>query len=170
MPNVSRADGVTGAVGLEGTYTMTTVKARTRATVAAALLAGVAACGTETQASTSASTAWAEPASYVYTLTSSEGERALIGTFRITVRDHRVAAARGLDDSARRVVADLPDQVPTIGGLLKERERARDDGADEAEVEYASDGRPERITIDWDTNAIDDEAVYTISDFKTTPQ
>jgi hypothetical protein len=145
---------------------MTTVKARTRAAVAAALLAGVAACGTGTQASTSTSKAWTEPASYVYTLRSTDGERALIGTFRITVRDHRVAEARGLDDSARRVVADLPDQVPTIAGLLGELEQARQEGADEAEAAYASDGHPERITLDWDADAIDDEAAYTISDYK----
>ncbi|CAL9635291.1 DUF6174 domain-containing protein [Streptomyces sp. enrichment culture] len=145
---------------------MTTVKARTRAVLAAVLLAGAAACGADTQASTAASEAWSEPSAYVYTLTSTEGERALIGTFRITVRDHRVAGARGLDDSARRVVADLPEQVPTIAGLLRELEQARGDGAEEAEAAYASDGHPERITIDWDKNATDDEAAYTISDYR----
>jgi hypothetical protein len=157
---------------MEGTNTMTTVNARARAVAAAAaLLAGATACGAGTQASTSnssASRAWTEPASYVYTLNSAGGERALIGTFRITVRGHQVVHARGLDDSARRVVADLPDQVPTIGRLLGELEQARDEGADEAVAEYASDGHPERIALDWDENAIDDEALYTISAYKAT--
>ncbi|MFJ8083242.1 DUF6174 domain-containing protein [Streptomyces sp. NPDC096205] len=172
---------------IEGTITMstsmtTTVTAvrrtRGRAVAAVALIAGMlgatAACGTETEAASptgseavaaQSRTTWKEPASYVYTLESTEGERALIGTFRITVRDHEVTRARGLDESGRRVVKAFPDQVPTIGALLGELEQARSEDADKAEASYAPDGHPERIVLDWDTNALDDESHYVISGY-----
>jgi hypothetical protein len=126
------------------------------------LVLATAACGEETGPS---SPAWQEPASYTYTLTSSEGERSLIGTFRVTVRDGEVDEAVGLDDSARRVVRQLPDQVPTLGDLLKEAEQARGEGADTVDTEYAQDGHPTHIELDWDEDAIDDEARYVISDY-----
>ncbi|MFE7275879.1 DUF6174 domain-containing protein [Streptomyces sp. NPDC057623] len=88
------------------------------------------------------------------------------GTFRITVRDGTVAEATGLDDSGRRVVADLPDAVPTIGELLAELEQARREDADTAEAEYAPDGHPVRISLDWEENAIDDEARYVITAYE----
>ncbi|MFF3346446.1 DUF6174 domain-containing protein [Streptomyces sp. NPDC002779] len=43
--------------------------------------------------------------------------------------------------------------------------QAREENADKAEAEYAADGHPERITIDRLENAIDDEALYVISDY-----
>ncbi|GHH26518.1 DUF6174 domain-containing protein [Streptomyces lanatus] len=138
---------------------MTAVSVTARAVLVSGLICATAACGTGT------ADTWREPASYTYTLRSSEGERALIGAFRITVRDGTVTKAVGLDDSGRRVVKDNPDAVPTIGQLLDEWEQARRDGADTAEVEYAADGHPERITLDWLENAIDDEALYVVSDF-----
>ncbi|WP_030675248.1 DUF6174 domain-containing protein [Streptomyces sp. NRRL B-1347] len=109
---------------------------------------------------------WKEPSSYAYTLRSGEGERSLIGTFRVTVRDGKVSKAVGLDDSGRRVVKDLPDQVPTIGELLKEVEQAKREKAHRAETAYASDGHPVRITLDWEKAAIDDEALYVISAYE----
>lgn len=72
--------------------------------------------------------------------------------------------AVGVDDSARRAVESLPDEVPTIGDLLAEAEAARGDGADTVDIDRAPDGRPTRIALDWDENAIDDEALYVISD------
>ncbi|MGW3409270.1 DUF6174 domain-containing protein [Streptomyces sp. NPDC000888] len=159
---------------------MTSLRITPRSLPAAALIGGLllatAACGTEASTSSGSggkaaakpspeltTTTWEEPASYVYTLTSSEGERNLIGKFRVTVRFGKVAKAVGLDDSARRVVRQSLDQVPTIGGLLEELEQARRDNADEAEAEYAPDGHPVRISLDWEKNAIDDEALYVIS-------
>ncbi|MFI6013620.1 DUF6174 domain-containing protein [Streptomyces sp. NPDC051243] len=141
-----------------------------RAVVLGGLLCALAACGTETaprqEPQRLATASWQEPAAYTYTLQSSEGERALIGTFRITVRDGAVVEAVGLDDSGRRVVEDVPDAVPTIGELLGELEGARRDGADEAEARYTADGRPVRISLDWEKNAIDDEALYVISAYE----
>ncbi|GAA4040794.1 DUF6174 domain-containing protein [Streptomyces shaanxiensis] len=131
------------------------------------LLCAVAACGTESNSvSAQSGSTWQEPASYTYTLRSTEGERTLLGTFRITVRDGAVVEAVGLDDSGRRVVEDVPDAVPTIGELLDELEQARRDDADQTEAEYAADGSPVRISLDWEENAIDDEALYAISDYR----
>lgn len=138
-----------------------------RAVFAPAVIAGLicasAACGGDPAPS---ATAWEEPSAYTYTLLSTEGERALIGTFRVTVEESEVTAAVGLDDSGRRVVRQNPDAVPTIGELLKEVDKARQDGADTAEVEYAAEGHPERITLDREKNAVDDEASYVISAYR----
>jgi hypothetical protein len=142
-------------------------------------MCATAACGAEPSASPGSAeraeeksavvrsrTAWEEPSSYTYTLKSSEGERALLGTFRVTVRDGKVVEAVGLDESGRRVARQLPDAVPTIGDLLKELEQARRDKADTAEVKYAADGHPMQISLDWEKNAIDDEALYVISTYE----
>ncbi|MER7575014.1 DUF6174 domain-containing protein [Streptomyces sp. NPDC126514] len=146
-------------------------RAAATAVLAGALLSMTAACGTEgenTGRAAPARAVWEEPAAYAYTLESTQGERSLLGTFRVTVRDGAVTKAVGLDDSARRLVASSPDQVPTIGALLAELNQARKENADQAEAEYAADGHPERITIDWLENAIDDEALYVISDYRQT--
>ncbi|MFF5481895.1 DUF6174 domain-containing protein [Streptomyces sp. NPDC012935] len=151
---------------------MTAVSRPTRAVFSASLIAGllctVAACGAEPARSTSAHsrTTWQEPASYTYTLHSSEGERTLIGAFRITVRDGAVVRTVGLDDSGRQVAKDIPDAVPTMGELLEELEQARRDDADAAEAQYAADGHPVRISLDWEKDAIDDEALYVISAYR----
>ncbi|MDW4910104.1 DUF6174 domain-containing protein [Streptomyces sp. ADMS] len=109
---------------------------------------------------------WEEPASYVYTLTSSEGERSLIGRFRVTVRDGKVADVVGLDESGRGAVQRAPEEVPTIGGLLDQLTRAHAEGADTAEAAYAPDGHPVRITLDPEKDAVDDEQSYVISDYE----
>jgi hypothetical protein len=150
-----------------------------RSTAAAALVIGglmcaTAACGgeasgaaareaAEKSATAPGTTNWQEPSSYTFTLESSEGERMLIGTFRVTVRGGEVVKALGLDESGRRVVRQAPDAVPTIGELLEELEQARRDKADTAEARYTADGRPTRISLDWEANAVDDEALYVIS-------
>ncbi|WP_033327462.1 DUF6174 domain-containing protein [Streptomyces yerevanensis] len=157
---------------------MTAVRSRARSVSAAVLIGGLmcaaVACGTETPASSGATerpepkseTTWEEPPSYTYTLKSSEGERSLLGTFRVTVRDGKVAEAVGLDESSRRVVKRLPGEVPTIGELLEELKQARRDQADTAKAEYAADGHPVRISLDWEKDAIDDEALYIISAYE----
>ncbi|MFC9842588.1 DUF6174 domain-containing protein [Streptomyces sp. NPDC060223] len=144
-----------------------------------ALLYATAACGSEASTSSGSggkaaanpsaersTTSWQEPASYVYTMTSSEGERNLIGTFRVTVEGGKVTKAVGLDESGRRVVEQSLGEVPTIGGLLEELEQARRDNADKAEAEYAPDGHPVRIFLDHESNTIDDEALYIISAYE----
>ncbi|MGI5378811.1 DUF6174 domain-containing protein [Streptomyces sp. CA-251387] len=170
--NVPRATGVIAVVVVEGTAAMTAAVSLTRRAVGRAALIGgllcaVAACGNGTEkAGTQSRTPWQEPASYSYTLRSSEGERALLGSFRITVRDGDVIKAQGLDDSGRRLVEDAPDSVPTLRELLAELEQARRDDADTAEAQYAADGHPVSISLDWEKNAIDDEARYDISAYE----
>jgi uncharacterized protein DUF6174 len=109
---------------------------------------------------------WTAPAKYAFTLTSDCGERALIGRFRVTVRDD-VARAEGLDDAARRaLMLRVADLVPTLSGLEAEAETARRGGADEVTIERdAADGHATKITIDTERNAVDDEACYTIEDY-----
>ncbi|EMF52781.1 MULTISPECIES: DUF6174 domain-containing protein [Streptomyces] len=151
--------------------TPATVRVRHRAAAAAAtaatLLWALSACGEEsTTAKGSSPSSWEEPSAYRYTLRSSEGERALIGTFEVTVRDGKVVKAVGIDESGRRVVDRKLTEVPTIAGLSKQVEAARDEGADAVDVEYAKDGRPTSISIDWEEDAIDDEEAYTLGDYE----
>ncbi|MGX1134692.1 hypothetical protein RKD49_006882 [Streptomyces glaucescens] len=160
---------------------MTAVRRTARSVTAAVLLTGgllatTAACGDDTPTSRATAagereqgTGWKEPAAYSYTLTSSEGERSLLGTFRVTVRDGEVTDAKGLDESGRRVVEQLPGEVPTLGELLEELARARRDDADKAEAKYAADGHPVRISLDWDENALDDEADYVVTGYEPGP-
>ncbi|GAA3291422.1 hypothetical protein GCM10020295_08220 [Streptomyces cinereospinus] len=129
------------------------------------LMCATAACGGGTSPARP-SPEWHEPSSYTYTLRSAQGERPLIGTFRVTVTDGAVTAAAGLDVSGRRVARHNPGAVPTLGELLAELAQARRDGADTAEAEYAADGHPVRITLDWERNALDDEAAYVISGYR----
>ncbi|MGW2781239.1 DUF6174 domain-containing protein [Streptomyces populi] len=107
---------------------------------------------------------WEEPASYSYTLTSST--QVLAGTFRVRVRNGKSVEVVGLDEDSRRQARDLPGQVPTLGTLLKKLDQARSEGADTAEADYAKDGHPVRISLDWDKNSIDDEALYTVSSYE----
>jgi hypothetical protein len=111
---------------------------------------------------------WKEPARYSYVLDSRCGERPLIGRFQVEVANGRVTRAIGLDESGRSAVArPSGDPVPTIGGLLAVWERARKGGAHVATVERdPADGHPVRITIDRIKNAIDDEACFTISNYR----
>ncbi|WP_327318672.1 DUF6174 domain-containing protein [Streptomyces sp. NBC_01235] len=154
---------------------MTAGRSRARGVATAALLGALlsttAGCGSSPSAESAETdgpkSTWEEPASYSYTLTSST--QVLAGTFRVAVRDGKVTEAVGADEDSRRQAHDLPGEVPTIGTLLQTLDRARSEGADTAEAGYAADGRPVRISLDWDKNSIDDEALYTISSFEPTP-
>jgi hypothetical protein len=114
-----------------------------------------------------ASAAWTEPSRYKFTLTSSCGERALIGRFKVTVEGGLVTRNEGLDDSARRaLMLRLAKLVPTLGDLEAEADTARKERADQVVVEVDPvDGHPTSIRIDHDANAIDDESCYDISDY-----
>ena len=147
--------------------TTTTVRRRIRAlaTLAAAgtLMWAISGCEQEPTVPETSPPTWKEPPSYTYTLKSTQGERPLIGTFKVTVQDGEVVKAVGLDDSGRHVVDRSPHHIPTIGALLREAETAREEGADTVDVTHAADGRPVSIAIDWEKNAIDDEAAYDLS-------
>jgi hypothetical protein len=111
---------------------------------------------------------WREPPAYAFTLESQCGERALIGTFRVTVVDGKVSAAEGLDEPGRRALTTQPaaELVPTLRALLDRIREARQSGAHTADVEFDPvGGHPTKITIDEEESAIDDEECYTVSDF-----
>ena len=110
---------------------------------------------------------WTAPAKYGFTLGSQCGERALIGRFQVTVENDKVVRTAGLDDASRRaLMLRIADLVPTLSQLEAQAETARRDGADVVEiVRDPADAHPTKITIDWERNAIDDEACYTIEDY-----
>jgi hypothetical protein len=138
------------------------------AALVGALVCATAGCGSGEPESAAAPTrtTWREPESYAYTLTSTT--QVLAGTFRVRVRGGKVTEAVGVGEDSRRQVRELPGEIPTIGELLKRLAKARSDNAHTADVEYAADGHPLRITLDWDKNAIDDEALYVISSYQPT--
>jgi hypothetical protein len=112
--------------------------------------------------------AWREPARYTFTVESRCGERAFLGKYRITVAGGAVTKAEGLDESARDWVASGPaGGVPTLAGLVKEWSDAFNRSADVARLESdPADKHPVQITIDPSRNSIDDEACYTITDYR----
>jgi Family of unknown function (DUF6174) len=138
----------------------------TAAALSGLLLSGTTGCAAAASDPPTTNRSWQEPNSYTYTLESSEGERALLGKFRITVRDRKVARAEGLDEYAKGIVARSPELMPTIGDLLRELGRLQRRNGDTAEIEYATDGHPRRITLDPDHNTIDDEATYVITEYE----
>ena len=141
---------------------------RVKMVVPALLLSSLAACaGPEASPAQAPPPTWTPPAKYAFVLGSQCGERLLIGRFRVTVQDDRVVESVGLDDSSRRVLmVRMADVVPTLRQLEQEAETARQAGADEVRIERDPvDAHPTKITIDYETNTIDDEACYTIEDY-----
>ena len=103
------------------------------------------------------------PKSYTFTLTSSCGERGLLGDYRVTVRDEQVSAVENLDD-------DYPyepklDDVPTLQDIVDLAEAARPD----AVIEYVVDdtGVPQSLILDPVPNGTDDEECYEVTDLLT---
>ncbi|MEO3755889.1 DUF6174 domain-containing protein [Streptomyces sp. B6B3] len=122
------------------------------------LAATLVACG-EADAGSESGAEWREPRDYAYTLTQTCGEQTVTGTFRVTVEDGHAVGWEPVGENHTPESAD----VPSIGGLLAQAEQAREDGADTVEIEHTDAGRPTLIDIDYDTNAIDDETCYEIS-------
>jgi hypothetical protein len=123
--------------------------------------------GGEHKCSTAHGTAWTEPASYAYTLHSTT--QTLVGTFRIQVQNGTVTKVTGLDEDGQQQAREQHVEVPTLGELVSRLRQARCDHAETAAAEYAADGHPVWISLDWDKNAIDDEALYRISSYQPHP-
>lgn len=114
---------------------------------------------------------WIEAASYTYSVNSACGERVFLGTFDITVKDHVVVDAVAVDSNAQ-VVLSLSGmgEIPTLDDLVAEYREAVAADADTATIESApGDGHPTRLNIDYDTDAVDDEACYTITAYAVSP-
>jgi hypothetical protein len=110
---------------------------------------------------------WREPHSYVYIVDSRCGERLLIGRIRLWVGQGKVVRAEGVDESGRRLATEAKlANLPTLGQLLDEYDKARHSDADVATVAFdPGDGHPTKIDLDPNKNAIDDEACYVISEY-----
>ena len=107
-----------------------------------------------------ANTSWSEPDHYAYTLLSTCGERGGLGTFRLWVRAGQVERAKPLNHGADL----LPlRQMPTVGDIVRIAAAAQSGGADEVRVTRTPDGQPRWVSIDYMTNAIDDEACYRVT-------
>lgn len=104
--------------------------------------------------------------SYEYTLTSSCGERALHGEFRVTVADRTVTAVEPLDETATNTLSWVPtagELVPTVSELLG---RIVDSPGDVREAAFDADGVPTHVVFDPEPNAIDDEECYDVTDLQ----
>ncbi|NKQ26683.1 DUF6174 domain-containing protein [Streptomyces galbus] len=159
--------------GRSRTHTRTRIRAR-RTSAAGLLLvlaAATAACESTRATTTTANakaprtrTSWREAASYSYTLRAES--QVLAGEFRVRVEHGRVTEVTGLDEDSRRQAREVFPQVPTIAHLLDRLDRAVAEHAATAEARYAPDGRPLHISLDWDANAVDDEAEYGIDAYR----
>nr|WP_237448381.1 DUF6174 domain-containing protein [Nocardioides flavescens] len=120
----------------------------------ASVCVGFSGCGSETAPSSEPL-----PSTYDLVLTSTCGERSLIGDYQVSVVDGQVTSATSLDPgypSPRRL-----DDVPTLRDLL---DKAEDAGAG-AEVDLRTDDRgwPVELSIDHLPRAVDDEECYRVS-------
>lgn len=113
--------------------------------------------------STETAVATTLPKSYEFTLTSSCGERGLLGDYRVTVRDELVRAVENLND-------DYPyeptfDEIPTLQDIVDLAESARPDVV----IEYIVDdtGVPRSLILDPVPNGTDDEECYEVTDLLT---
>jgi hypothetical protein len=117
---------------------------------------------------------WTAPDKYEFDLKSSCGERDLIGRFHIVV-EGRLMSIKGLggrheSSGDSRLDSRLGEGHPTLDDLLAEAEEARRAGADVVEVKLdPTDGHPTQIDIDYNLNAIDDEACYSITHYNDDP-
>jgi hypothetical protein len=108
---------------------------------------------------------WQEPSAYSFVMVSSCGERSLLGRFGVTVEDGVTVAYEALDEQAG-LYAGPPDEIPSLGEMLRLVAEARDGGAaDVTLVTDPADGHPVEVDIDWLPNAIDDEECYAISEY-----
>lgn len=95
----------------------------------------------------------------------------------IEVAQGTVVGAEALDQSAEVVIASSGlEALPTLGSLVAEYTSAKHSSigsegeADVATIEFSSeDSHPISITIDYNTDATDDEACYTVTSFSEGP-
>jgi predicted small lipoprotein YifL len=99
------------------------------------------------------------PTSYRIVLTSSCGERSLLGRFRLRVRHDRVVDAQPLGES--RMAGLRLDDVPTLAGLVDKAKNAEQDAVVDLRIDDA--GIPTSLRIDHIPEAIDDEECYRVT-------
>ncbi len=99
------------------------------------------------------------PSAYSFDVSSTCGERNLLGDFRVTVVEGDVDRVQPLGDS--RLFGLEPDDFPTLAGLVALVEGAERDAV--VEVELDDGGLPRQVAIDHVPDAIDDEECYRVS-------
>jgi len=98
------------------------------------------------------------PAGYSFVLTSSCGERSLIGMYRVRVEGDVVVRAEPI---GRRASRPALEDVPTIADLEARIEHAGPDAV--VEVERDDTGLLTSVSIDPRQDTIDDEECYRVS-------
>ena len=112
---------------------------------------------------------WEEPADYSFAVTSSCGERAFLGHYRVVVSGGAVVESQWRDPAGGEwAPVDQLEWVPTLGDMLEEvRVASGDPEAGEVSLESdPADGHPTAISVDHIANAIDDETCYVITDYR----
>jgi len=104
------------------------------------------------------------PDSYGYVLTSSCGERGLLGDYRVVVENAEVTAVENLNE-------DYPydpelSEVPTLADLVDKARSAAPDAL--VELTLDESGLPRSLSLDPVPDAIDDEECYRVSDLEIT--
>ncbi len=104
------------------------------------------------------------PESYTYVLTSSCGERGLIGDYDVVVENGDVVSAK-----SRNVTYPYkPDlsEVPTLAALIAKAQSA----PPQSVIEYTVDdaGLPKSLSLDPIPNGIDDEECYRVTGLRET--
>jgi hypothetical protein len=114
---------------------------------------------------------WVEPHDYSFAVTSSCGERAFLGDYRVTVVRGAIASAAWRDPGDGRWTAveeALLAEVPSLGEMVADaRAASGDPAAGEVLVESdPADGHPTEISVDPIADAIDDEFCYVVTDYR----
>lgn len=132
-----------------------------------AAVLGLSACGDDRRVSNVSDTeialreqAWAERQVLDYTIVYRESCFCPGGEVTVVVRDGKIdSASRETDPGA----GSLPVGTPlTVSGLFDLIKRAQSE-ADNLEVRFDADlDYPDRISIDWESNAVDDEYGLTV--------
>lgn len=105
------------------------------------------------------------PASYRYVLTSSCGERSLLGAYDVVVRQGVVTSVENLEKDYPR--QPEPAEVPTLADLLDKAESAPPQAVVTLELDDA--GLPRFLSVDPMPEAIDDEECYRVSHLEVGP-
>jgi hypothetical protein len=109
---------------------------------------------------------WDAPADYTFDVTSQCGEQSFIGTFHIVVEGGEIARVKELDEEGKWTVSHVGKSTPTLSVLLGYALEAQQLDADVVDVVYDdTDGHPQRIDIDYDLNAIDDESCFVVTKY-----
>jgi hypothetical protein len=110
---------------------------------------------------------WQEPRDYDFVISLLCGEPNFMGNLMVKVRHGEIAEVEPQDPDYDSVpLPSPPEQVPTLGDLLRLAQRAgADDGAKVTFTADPHDGHPIEIVIDWNRDAIGGEECYEVDSY-----